>query len=211
MNARSEAVRIRPMIPADVERVREIADSLTHAPHWPAAAYLVGLDPEALPRRIALVAEMTESSSIEAEEAESRPAGAEQILERLGESGEADKEHPSGAKAQFTPLALSARLKSCPFKTVGFAVASLVPPQAELETIAVAAEAQRSGLARRLFAELAHDLKQAHVTEVMLEVRASNTPALALYRSLGFRESGLRRSYYADPEEDAVLLSLSLA
>jgi ribosomal-protein-alanine N-acetyltransferase len=92
----------------------------------------------------------------------------------------------------------------------GFAVASLLPPQAEVETIGVAIEAQRSGLARRLFAVLAADLRTAHVTEVILEVRASNGPALAFYRSSGFVEAGRRPRYYHDPVEDAVLMRLGL-
>jgi len=93
---------------------------------------------------------------------------------------------------------------------VGFAVASQVGSQAELETIAVAAEGQRSGVARRILATLAEELKRSRIREVTLEVRASNQPALAFYRSTGFRETGRRRRYYADPVEDAVLLSLGL-
>jgi ribosomal-protein-alanine acetyltransferase len=93
---------------------------------------------------------------------------------------------------------------------LGFAVASVLAPQAELETIGVSTEAQRRGIARYLFATLAAELKQAHITEVTLEVRASNGAALQFYRALGFREAGRRRRYYADPEEDAVLLRLTL-
>lgn len=92
----------------------------------------------------------------------------------------------------------------------GFAVACLVGPQAELETIAVAAESQRRGVARRLLTAMAVELKQTQIREVTLEVRASNHPARALYRSLGFVEIGRRPRYYVDPVEDAVLLSLGL-
>ncbi len=93
----------------------------------------------------------------------------------------------------------------------GFAVASLLPPQAELEMIAVAAKSQRHGLGRRLFHALAIELRAADVRELVLEVRASNRSALAFYRSLGFVQTALRRSYYADPIEDAVLLGLTFA
>jgi ribosomal-protein-alanine N-acetyltransferase len=91
-----------------------------------------------------------------------------------------------------------------------FAVASLIPPQAELEMIAVDAHFQRRGLARRLFAELAGKLGLAQVTEVILEVRACNQPALALYRRLGFAETGRRPCYYQAPVDDAVLMRLGL-
>lgn len=92
----------------------------------------------------------------------------------------------------------------------GFAVASLLPPQAELEIIAITAQAQRHGQARQLFAALADELGKARVTEVILEVRASNLPALEFYRRLGFAETGLRPRYYHDPVEDAVLMRLGL-
>jgi ribosomal-protein-alanine N-acetyltransferase len=95
-------------------------------------------------------------------------------------------------------------------KVAAFAVASLLPPQAELELIAVAPEFQRRGLARLLFAALATELMTRQVTEVILEVRNSNHPALALYRQLGFVETARRPRYYADPVEDAALLSLRL-
>jgi ribosomal-protein-alanine N-acetyltransferase len=93
----------------------------------------------------------------------------------------------------------------------GFLVAGLQPPQAELETIAVAAEGQRRGVGRRLLAALIAMLKTAQVTEVILEVRASNHAALGFYRTLGFVKAGRRPRYYANPEEDAVLLELRLA
>jgi ribosomal-protein-alanine acetyltransferase len=92
----------------------------------------------------------------------------------------------------------------------GFLVASLLAPQAELEMIAVDPRVQRHGLARKLFEELVDQLGLAGVTEVVLEVRASNHPALGLYRALGFAENGRRPGYYADPEEDAVLMRLQL-
>jgi [ribosomal protein S18]-alanine N-acetyltransferase len=93
---------------------------------------------------------------------------------------------------------------------VGFLVASSLPPQAELETIAVSVEAQRRGVAGRLFAAMGEALKQERVREVILEVRPSNRAALAFYRAQGFAETGRRPRYYADPVEDAVLLALRL-
>ena len=94
-----------------------------------------------------------------------------------------------------------------PSNLTAFAIAVLLPPQAELETIAVAPPRQRQGIAALLLSALMGYLKQHHVTEVMLEVRASNLPARALYASAGFLENGNRRAYYSDPQEDAILLS----
>jgi len=93
----------------------------------------------------------------------------------------------------------------------GFAVASLLPPQGELESIAVAINSQRQGLARQIFSALAHELKTAQIAELLLEVRASNVTALAFYHAVGFVETGRRPRYYTDPVEDALLLKLCLA
>jgi ribosomal-protein-alanine N-acetyltransferase len=89
---------------------------------------------------------------------------------------------------------------------IGFAVVSLIAPEAELETIAVASEWQRRGVARRLFAELTAELRGAGVVDFHLEVRDSNHPAVGLYTALGFEETGRRPRYYVEPVEDALLL-----
>ena len=92
----------------------------------------------------------------------------------------------------------------------GFAVASLLPPQAELETFAVAASNQRRGFGRLLLAALVAELTAAGVRELRLEVRASNQPAIAFYLAAGFQQTGRRARYYAQPAEDAVLMSARL-
>lgn len=96
------------------------------------------------------------------------------------------------------------------FGVVGFAVASVVPPEAELETIGVAAGWQRSGVGRRLLEETIQIIGGLGVTKVILEVRESNRAARQLYRAAGFDETGHRSSYYIDPKEDATIMSLSL-
>lgn len=97
----------------------------------------------------------------------------------------------------------------------GFLIARLLPPQAELESIAVSAGCQRRGLARLLFDALVNKgLNSAGlnsgISEIVLEVRASNRAALAFYHSAGFAQTGIRKAYYADPVEDAVLMRFSV-
>lgn len=96
--------------------------------------------------------------------------------------------------------------EAAPDIIAGFAIASLLPPEAELESIAVSAEFQRQGIARLLIQAVEAELRAAGVTVLLLEVRPSNAPAQALYRALGFTEAGRRRGYYVDPAEDALLL-----
>ncbi|MFZ1015643.1 MAG: ribosomal protein S18-alanine N-acetyltransferase [Terracidiphilus sp.] len=88
----------------------------------------------------------------------------------------------------------------------GFVIARLTPPEAELESIAVAAGLQRMGVGRRLLQELVRDAGALGMSSIALEVRASNQAARGFYEALSFTEVGRRRSYYADPIEDAVLM-----
>lgn len=93
---------------------------------------------------------------------------------------------------------------------LGFAIAGLIAPMAELETIAVARVHQRRGVARSLLAEMMRELKALGGSEIVLEVRPSNSTAIGFYRSEGFTEAGRRPGYYADPVEEAILLRLGL-
>jgi [ribosomal protein S18]-alanine N-acetyltransferase len=130
----------------------------------------------------------------------------------LPEAPHWSREHYSQAVRSDAPLrriALAAH-DTRSREVVGFAIASLLPPEAELETIAVAAARQRQGIAAHLLAALVHQLKTADACEVRLEVRASNQPAIGFYQSQNFKKIGNRARYYADPEEDALILSLLL-
>jgi [ribosomal protein S18]-alanine N-acetyltransferase len=95
-------------------------------------------------------------------------------------------------------------------RVLGFIVASLLPPQAELESIAIAPDSLRRGVGRQLVEALRAELSKSAISTIALEVRASNLTALAFYRSLGFVQTGRRPHYYADPIEDAVLMELRL-
>lgn len=92
----------------------------------------------------------------------------------------------------------------------GFAVVSCATGVAQLENIAVRQESRCRGIGRML-CHAAIDWSRSRAAHVLeLEVRASSAAALALYRSLGFVEQGRRRSYYREPTEDAVLMSVAL-
>ena len=95
---------------------------------------------------------------------------------------------------------------------VGFVIASVLPPQAEIESIAVEVEAQGFGFGSSLLLAMLQELKLAGVEEVDLEMRGSSGQGMPglIYRRAGFREVGRRPEYYRDPVEDAVLLRLKL-
>lgn len=96
-------------------------------------------------------------------------------------------------------------------RPVGFVIASLVPPGAELETISVATECQRQGTGGALLRNLVDALRRYGVQELWLEVRPSNLAAIALYHRAGFVENGVRNRYYVDPVEDATVMKLTMS
>jgi ribosomal-protein-alanine N-acetyltransferase len=83
-----------------------------------------------------------------------------------------------------------------------------VAGEVHVMTLAVRPEYRRRGFARTLVASALADTALAHARLVYLEVRPSNREARALYRSLGFVETGVRPRYYGD--EDALLMTLEL-
>jgi ribosomal-protein-alanine N-acetyltransferase len=90
----------------------------------------------------------------------------------------------------------------------GFVIARVVGEEWEIENIAIAGPACRRGLGTRLLGELLDLAKAQGAAAVFLEVRESNQAARALYEKWAFLESGHRRRYYKDPEEDAILYRL---
>ena len=82
--------------------------------------------------------------------------------------------------------------------------------EAELLKIAVAPEFRRRGTGAALLSRL-EDLCRDRGSEVMfLEVRAANAIAVGLYEMLGYARVGCRKKYYADPQDDALILKKSL-
>jgi [ribosomal protein S18]-alanine N-acetyltransferase len=92
----------------------------------------------------------------------------------------------------------------------GFVIARVVAEEWEIENIAVADSERRRGLGTRLLGELLDLARARGAVAVFLEVRESNRAARALYEKWAFVESGSRRGYYADPQEDAILYRLDL-
>lgn len=95
---------------------------------------------------------------------------------------------------------------------LGYFVLLVGAGEAHLLNLSVAAPMQRRGHGRVLLQEVIDLARRAAVTQMVLEVRPSNGAAQALYRSYGFRQVGVRRSYYpaAAGREDALVLAFDL-
>ena len=78
--------------------------------------------------------------------------------------------------------------------------------EGEITNVAVAPAARRRGIARALLTELKRQLACRNVTQIVLEVRVSNEPAIRLYEQLGFSMLGVRKNFYEKPTEDAYIM-----
>jgi len=86
---------------------------------------------------------------------------------------------------------------------LAFSLAWSVADELQLLDMATHPSHRRRGYARALLAELLSHARRERKRLVLLEVRQSNEPAIQLYRSMGFRTTGVRRGYYSDTGEDA--------
>jgi ribosomal-protein-alanine N-acetyltransferase len=95
----------------------------------------------------------------------------------------------------------------------GFLLGRVVVGEAELLTLAVAPEARRRGLGRKLLARFIYQARLRAAETAILEVAAGNAAARALYLAGGFAESGRRKRYYHNPDgtaEDAIVMARRL-
>ena len=86
----------------------------------------------------------------------------------------------------------------------------LLGDDADITNIATHPEYRRRGAAAAVLEVLTACAKEAGMLAIHLEVRSSNAPAIALYEGFGFSVDGLRKNYYKNPTENAVLMTFSL-
>jgi ribosomal-protein-alanine N-acetyltransferase len=94
-------------------------------------------------------------------------------------------------------------------KIVGMIVVWLIVDEAHVATIATHPDFRRKGIAKMLLSHTLRKLIEQGARSSFLEVRASNLAAQELYRKFGYEETGRRRRYYKDNDEDAILMNLS--
>lgn len=91
-------------------------------------------------------------------------------------------------------------------RVAGYVGSQSVMGESDMMNVAVHPDFRRQGVAEKLVLELVAALAKKDNHCLTLEVRASNAPAISLYEKLGFAQIGLRKNYYRNPKEDALIL-----
>jgi ribosomal-protein-alanine N-acetyltransferase len=91
-------------------------------------------------------------------------------------------------------------------EVIGYIGCMLVVGEGHITTVGVAPEWHRRSIGTRLMLHLVRDVRAQGATALTLEVRVTNTGAQELYRRFGFAPAGIRKNYYADVNEDAIVM-----
>lgn len=91
-------------------------------------------------------------------------------------------------------------------EVIGYAGLMLAVGEGHVTTIGVSEDWQRKGIGRALLMKLARSAIERGAEDLTLEVRVSNTGAQALYQQFGFAPAGIRKNYYAEVHEDAIVM-----
>ena len=91
-------------------------------------------------------------------------------------------------------------------EVIGFVGMWIIAGEGDITNIAVNSSYRKQGIASNLLSKLIEFSKEFNCTDITLEVRASNTPAQNLYKKFGFQEEGIRKKYYSDNGEDAIIM-----
>ena len=90
-------------------------------------------------------------------------------------------------------------------QVLAYAGVWIIPPEGYITNIAVHPARRRQGLGSLILRKLVDECLAEGVTDVTLEVRVSNVPAIALYKSFGFEEAAVRPKYYQDGEDALIM------
>ncbi len=91
-------------------------------------------------------------------------------------------------------------------KIIGYAGMWSIIDEGHITNLAVHPEHRKMGLGEMMLSEMIRISREDGILKHTLEVRASNEPAIGLYKKMGFKISGIRKEYYSDNMEDALIL-----
>jgi ribosomal protein S18 acetylase RimI-like enzyme len=235
----SPPIHLRRAIASDLEAILSLERATNLAPHWPPSAYAdildsndlgapsIALGAPSIPRSLRNGWETASQSSDWIDSDELPQANAIQRCLFVAEKNGSLIGFAVGLLHPATPGPVnlkqtddcSSEKKNChsdpePEQREGQGEESphlFVPDRiAELESVVVSDSYRRAGIGRALCRAVLDWSRTQDATEVVLEVRAASSAAIALYAALGFTLAARRPRYYRDPNDDALLMRLQL-
>ena len=91
-------------------------------------------------------------------------------------------------------------------KVIAYVIGRLIAPEGEIYRVAVAPHKRQRGIGYRLLDYAVKTSKGQGLERLFLEVRSRNIPARKLYTAYGFKEIGVRKNYYKNPQDDAIIM-----
>ena len=95
-------------------------------------------------------------------------------------------------------------------RAVAYGGMLIVPDEGQVTNVAVRPDFRRRGLGALIVEAFIREARERGLEQISLEVRASNEAAIGLYRRFGFYAAGMRRRFYRNPSEDAIVMLLDL-
>jgi ribosomal-protein-alanine N-acetyltransferase len=96
-------------------------------------------------------------------------------------------------------------------KIIGYVIYWHLQNEVQISNIAISPDYRQLGVGENVLKKILHEVYRKGAEFVFLEVRPSNQAARSLYNKLGFKILGLRKGYYRNPAEDAIVMGLSLS
>lgn len=94
-------------------------------------------------------------------------------------------------------------------EVIAYVIGRLIAPEGEIYRVAVAPEKRGRGIAYRLLDYSVKTSRGAGLERLFLEVRSQNVPAVKLYTAYGFKQIGVRKNYYKNPQDDAIVMLMA--
>ena len=181
---------VRPMRPEDLPQVAQI-DREAFPTQWPPPSFSKELSNRLAHYLVVCTEKSAEQTQTQAPSVS--PAKNPGLLSRLRRLfGRGNNSKPGTSQTDYV---------------AGMVGLWLLFDEVHIITIAVRQSQQHQGIGEQLLISAIDLAMQLHAEVVTLEVRPSNTGARALYNKYGFKEEGLRRHYYSDNNEDAIIMT----
>lgn len=91
-------------------------------------------------------------------------------------------------------------------KVIAYVIGRLIAPEGEIYRVAVRPDMRQRGIGYRLLDYAVKTSKGQGLERLFLEVRSQNIPAINLYKACGFKKIGIRKNYYKNPHDDAIIM-----